>query len=74
MLMKKRLWNSLRSMILMLMILFLMHPQKVQASGNEFIKGMDLSSLEAVLDSGAVFYDENGNAIQDVLRDRKSVV
>ncbi len=67
MLMKKRIWNSVRSMILMMLVLLIMYPQKVQASGNEFIKGMDLSSLEAVLDSGAVFYDENGNAIQDIL-------
>lgn len=67
MLMKKRVWNSVRSMVLMLLVLFLMYPQKVQAAGNEFIKGMDLSSLEAILDSGAVFYDEYGNPIQDVL-------
>lgn len=35
---------------------------------DEFIKGMDLSSLEAVEDAGAVFYDEDGNEIKDILK------
>ena len=65
--MKKRLWNGLRGVFLAMIFAFLLNPGNVYAAQNEFIKGMDLSSLEAVLDSGAVFYDENGNAIQDVL-------
>lgn len=65
--MKKRFWKGLGGLFLMLVVLFMTYPGKVQAAQNEFIKGMDLSSLEAVLDSGAVFYDENGNVIQDVL-------
>ena len=37
------------------------------ASSDEFIKGMDLSSLEAVEDAGGQFYDENGKKITDIL-------
>ena len=53
--MKKRFWKGLGGILLMLAVLFITYPSKVQAAQNEFIKGMDLSSLEAVLDSGAVF-------------------
>lgn len=38
------------------------------ASSDEFIKGMDLSSLEAVEDAGGEFFDGNGNKINDILQ------
>lgn len=38
-----------------------------KAASQEFIKGMDLSSLEAIEDAGGIFYDEQGNAISDIL-------
>ena len=38
------------------------------ASSDEFIKGMDLSSLEAVEDTGGEFFDRDGNKINDILR------
>lgn len=43
-----------------------------QTTQTEFIKGMDLSSLEAVEDYGGVFYDENNNPIPNILAYVKS--
>lgn len=47
----------------------------VTASGN-FIKGMDLSSLQAIEEAGGVYYDESNQPIPDIfsyLKNRKSV-
>ena len=48
------------------------HVNAAHAAQTEFIKGMDLSSLEAIEDAGGIFYDENNNQITNILAYVKS--
>ena len=66
--MGKNLISIVKNTLLLLSLMIIINMAPVHASANdEFIKGMDLSSLEAIEDAGAVFYDENGNVITDIL-------
>lgn len=67
--MKNRFKNYIKMIIALLAVVLLCDVTTVKASttDDEFIKGMDLSSLEAIEDAGGVFYDSNGNAITDIL-------
>lgn len=66
--MKSKFQNYVKGILATLTVVALSNSGVVYgATEDEFIKGMDLSSLEAIEDAGAVFYDENGNAIDDVL-------
>lgn len=68
--MKRRNLYSVLSMVLIAALVCFMGNAKItkaEDSGDEFIKGMDLSSLEALEDNGVVFYDENNNEITDIL-------